>query len=63
MSALKSSLGRRDSSELAGDYEEFFLSNADDIAALVSRLSKSSPNSSLTQLQAQQMVCSMIQVR
>ena len=63
MSALKSSLGGRQASELSSDYEEFFLNNADDIAALVKKVSKSCPNTTpLTQLQAQQMVSSMIQV-
>lgn len=61
VSALKVSLGGRNSSELATEYEEFFLSSADDIADLLKKLPKSTPHS-CTHFQAQQMVCSMIQV-
>lgn len=58
--ALKVSFGGQDASRLSGEYEEFFLSNADDIAELMKKLPRSG---SLTQLQAQQMVSNMILVR
>lgn len=61
VSALKVSLGGRNSSELSSEYEEFFLNNADDIADLLKKLPKSAPHT-CTHFQAQQMVCSMIQV-
>ena len=56
------SLGGRNSSELASDYEEFFLNNADDIADLLKKFPKASTTPTCTHFQAQQMVCSMVQV-
>ena len=43
--------------ELSNNYDEFFLSKADDIAELL----KTSPG--VTHFDAQQMVCDMVQVR
>ena len=60
--ALKVSFGGQDATRLSGEYEDFFLSNADDIAELMKKLCRST-HSSLTHLQAQQMVCNMILVR
>lgn len=62
MSALKVSLGGRSGSELALEYEEFFLNNADDIADLLKVPKTTAPHHTCTHFQAQQMVCSMIQV-
>ena len=62
MSALKVSLGGRSGSELALEYEEFFLNNADDIADLLKVPKTTTPHHTCTHFQAQQMVCSMIQV-
>jgi ATP-dependent Zn protease len=61
VSALKVSLGGRNSSELATEYEEFFINNAEDIADLLKRMPKTASHT-CTHFQAQQMVCSMIQV-
>lgn len=61
--SLKASLGGRDSSELSSEYEEFFLNNADDIAELLKKSSHKSSANSSSHLQAQQLVCTMIQVQ
>ena len=60
-SALKVSLGGQNSCELSNEYEEFFLNSADDITELLKKLPRVSA-SNLTHLQAQQVVCSMVQV-
>lgn len=62
LSVLKVSLGGCDSSQLAAEYEEFFLNNADDIAEILKKSLKSVAAGTPTHLQAQQMVCTMIQV-
>ena len=62
LSALKLALQGQDSADLSTEYEEFFLNNADDIAELLQKCLVKSASSACTHLQAQQLVCSMIQV-
>ena len=54
--ALKYSVVTRNSDELSHNFEEFFLSNADEVAELLKR----SPG--VSHFQAQQMVCEMMHV-
>lgn len=58
-SALSHSFQRSGSEILSKEYEDFFLGSADDITEL---LKKSQRTGSTTHLQAQQMVCDMVQV-
>lgn len=62
LSALKVSLHGQDSTDLSSEYEEFFLNNADDIAELLKKSSLKSA-SATTHFQAQQLACTMMQVR
>ena len=55
--ALKHSLHGRSSENLSQDFEEFFLSSADEIADLL----KQTPN--VSHFKAHQLVCEMVQVR
>ena len=56
-SALTHSLHGRSSENLSQDFEEFFLSSADEVADLL----KQTPN--VTYFKAHQIVCEMVQVR
>lgn len=57
--ALRHLFPRQRSEELANQFEEFFLHNADEITELIKRSQRSSNS---THLYSQQMVCSLVQV-
>ena len=57
--ALRHAFPGQRSEELANQFEEFFLHNADEITELIKRSQRSSNS---THLYSQQMVCSLVQV-